>query len=729
MGIVFKKETQQFYLSTEHTSYIIELLDRKILLHAYWGKKLENMLPLISWGGVAASRLPICDVNCPPPFQSSNSLPMEYPTYGTGDMREPAFFASYEDGSRVTSLEYRRHKIYSGKPKLSGLPSSYSDEDDVETLEIELSDDITGLQVTLNYSVFDKKDVITRSVKVRNCGNGTINIEKLASASFESYDADFDVLHLHGDWAREFQIERNAVQHGIMHFNSKCGKSGHLSNPAAAVLEKNAGETFGNVYGIGLIYSGNFDISTEKNSLGSVRTMIGINSFDFSWKLEQGESLQSPEAVMVYSDCGLGLMSRRFHRFYRENLCRGVYKNKERPVLVNNWEATYFDFCESKLLDIAKSAKQIGIDLFVLDDGWFGKRNSENSSLGDWFCNYEKLPNGLAGLGKKILDTGLKFGIWMEPEMVSPDSELYRNHPDWCIHINGRNRNLSRNQLILDLSRGDVCRYITDSVSAILNSADISYVKWDMNRCFSDIGSDKLPSDRQKELAHRYMLGLYGILEELTSRFPNVLFENCSSGGGRYDPGMMYYMPQTWCSDDSDALERMYIQYGASLFYPASTMGAHVSVCPNHQVGRTTPLKMRGDAALLGVLGYEMDLSRASREELELMAQQISFYKQYRDVTAHGDLYRLSSPFEEPFAAWQFISKDSETVLLFAFVLRGRPAEVPKRVILQALDEDGYYEDEIKNRRYSGAFLMNVGLLHKRDEDYISKITVLKKLK
>lgn len=727
MGIVFKEETEQFYLSTVHTSYIIELLAGKIPLHAYWGKRLDDMPPLISWGGVAESRLPICDVNCPPPFQSSNSLPLEFPVYGTGDMREPAFCVLYENGSRVTVLEYCEHKIYTGKPHLPGLPSSYSEDGDVQTLEIVLADHVTGLCVTLSYSVFENKDVITRSVRVKNNGAGTVRIEKLASASFDSYDADFDVLHLHGDWAREFHIERRPVQYGVMHFDSKCGKSGHLANPAAAVLERNADETVGDVYGFGLIYSGNFDISVEKNSLGSVRTMIGINSFDFSWKLKHGESFQSPEAVLVYSDSGLGTMSRRFHSFYRENLCRGIYKNKERPVLINNWEATYFDFTESRLLDIAKAAKQIGIDMFVLDDGWFGKRNSADSSLGDWFCNYKKLPDGLAGLGKKLSDVGLKFGIWMEPEMISPDSDLYRNHPDWCIHINGRNRNLSRNQLILDLSRQDVCDYITDTVSGILSAENISYVKWDMNRCFSDIGSALLPADRQRELPHRYVLGLYSILEELTLRFPYVLFENCSSGGGRYDPGMLYYMPQTWCSDDSDALERMYIQYGASLFYPASTMGAHVSVCPNHQVGRTTPLKMRGDAALLGVLGYEIDLSCSSRQELELMAQQISFYKKYRNVTARGDMYRLCSPFKESFAAWQFISDDSETVLLFTFVLNGRPAEVPKRVTLQALELKEYYVNENDNRRYSGEFLMNVGLTYRRDEDYISNITVLKK--
>lgn len=728
MSIFFSEQKQQFYLNTENTSYIMQLIDGKILLHVYWGSKLEDIPLVTELGYISPGNLSVTDTGLAYPFSSSFGLPLELPCFGTGDMREPAFHAVYKNGSRITCFEYDSYRIFDGKPRLDGLPATYGDNSEVQTLEIKLKDKLTGLVANLQYSVFEKRNVITRSVCFENCGEDNIVIEKAASMSVDFYNSDFLVTNLHGDWAREFQIDKKEIPYGSMHYDSACGKSGHFQNPFIAISKPDATEKFGDVYGISLVYSGNFDISVEKNAIDIVRIQAGINSFDFSWELKSGDSFQTPEAIMVYSSNGFGEMSRCFHAILRENLCRGKYKNEVRPIVINNWEATYWDFTEEKILEMAKKAKKLGIEMLVLDDGWFGERNSDKNSLGDWTCNYKKLSCGLDGLADKLKKIGLKFGIWVEPEMVSPDSNLYRARPDWCIHVDNRARNLSRNQLVLDFSRQDVRDYIIDAITRLLESADISYVKWDMNRCISDWGSALLESKNQQELAHRYVLGLYEVLETITQRFTNVLFENCSSGGGRFDTGMLYYMPQTWCSDDSDAVERIFIQYGASLVYPTSSIGAHVSACPNHQVGRTTPLKLRGDVAMSGQFGYELDITKLTEEETLLIQKQIDFYKKYRKVVLNGDMYRLESPYNDRFAAWEFVSEDRETVMLFTYVISGKPGVKPKNICLQGIDPDSYYEDVETKCRYKGDFLMKFGVARRRNADYLSFVSVYRRI-
>lgn len=729
MSIEFNESKNQFYLHTKKSSYIIELLDGRIPLHAYWGKTLKNMPPMGEWKSTQNATMTPMDTGMPwGQFANFGTLPLEYPVYGTGDMRETAFLAKYDNGSRTTRLECTCHKMIAGKPTLSGLPATYGDESEVQTLVITLRDSLTGLEAELYYSVFEKYDAITRSVRFINKGEKALFINKAASMSVDIYGAgEMELLHLYGWWARERHIERTPLMEGIQKIDSKRGASGHHHNPFIALTEKKADETHGEVYGFSLVYSGSFEAGVELDFYRNARITLGINSFDFGWKLNPDEGFQTPEVVMVFSSEGLGKMSRCYHSLYRNNLCRGEYQYAERPVLVNNWEATYFDFNEEKLLAIAEKAKQLDIDMLVLDDGWFGKRNCDNSSLGDWVCNTENIKGGLKGLGEKLNAMGMKFGLWFEPEMVSPDSDLYRAHPDWCIHAAGRSRSQTRNQLVLDLSRKDVCEYIIKSLSDVLDSAPISYVKWDYNRNFGEMGSALLTPECQQEQAHRYILGLYSILEELNRRFPNVLFEGCSGGGGRFDPGMLYYMPQIWCSDDTDAVERIFIQYGTSIVYPASTISAHVSACPNHQVGRTTPFKMRGDVAMSGQFGYEMDLSALSDDDFEMAKAQVAFYKKYRHVMQYGDMYRLISPYENEgeFAAWQFI-KD-QTVILNTFNIKGIPSASLKRVKLQGLDSDSVYVEESTGKEYSGEFLMNIGVVCECNQDYISTVSVFTK--
>ncbi len=730
MAIIFREQTKQFYLHTDNSSYIIELLEGKIPLHAYWGPRLDNMPPLTTWKSSNFMNFNALDIptSAGGDFQCAGSLPLELPTYGAGDMRQPAFHAQYADGSRITKLEYVGHTITSGKPGLEGLPATYGGAGQVDTLELHLYDALQELSVYLQYSVFPAQDAVTRSVRVVNESDNLVRLLKVASANVDFYDMDADMLHLHGLWARERHVQRVPLTNTATQFGSLRGASSHLHNPFFALLSPDTTETTGDAYGFSLVYSGNFLAEAEKDAFNMVRASIGLGGLDFAWNLNSGDSFQSPEAVLVYAADGIGGMSRRYHRLYRDHLCRGRYQHKERPVLVNNWEATYFQFNEEKLLTIAEKAKALDIDMLVLDDGWFGKRNQDNCSLGDWYVNTEKLPGGLKGLGDKLNAMGMKFGLWFEPEMVSPDSDLYRAHPDWCLHVEGRSRSLSRSQLILDMSRADVQEYVINTVCGVLNSAPIAYVKWDMNRNFSEAGSALLPPEQQQEVAHRYMLGLYRVLETITSRHPEVLFESCAGGGGRYDPGMLYYMPQTWCSDDTDGVERLYIQYGTSMVYPAVSMGSHVSACPNHQVGRTTPFKMRGDVAMSGQFGYELDLSRLSEADLALAKEQVAFYKKYRHVVQWGDMYRLCSPFEEPFAAWEYVAADGNTALLCTYVVAGKPNVGRKRVKLQGLDATAEYKVETDGRVYSGAFLMQVGLAFDRNLDHLSNVTVLTKM-
>ncbi|MFC5450075.1 alpha-galactosidase [Paenibacillus aestuarii] len=709
MPIFYQESSKQFHLQAKETSYIIQILPSGHLAHVYWGKKLHSRH--------APKLPPFIDRPFSPNTGSGkrmfslDTLPQEYPAYGQGDYRHPALETELENGSRITDLRYAGYRIYEGKPQLAGLPATYVEQqDEAWTLEIELKDQISGLQATLLYSVFEQHNALARSVRFLNNSDHSLKLARALSMSVDMPHANYDALHLAGTWAKERHVERSAVTSGSKSIGSSRGASSHQYNPFVALLQPNADEDHGDVYGFSLVYSGNFSATIEVDPFYHTRVSMGINPFDFTWLLEPGETFQTPEAVLVYSAEGLGGMSRTFHKLYRTRLCRGIYRDQSRPVLINNWEATYFDFSEEKIEAIAKAAGELGIELFVLDDGWFGRRNDDTSSLGDWYVNRDKLPHGLDHLAKRVNEQGLQFGLWFEPEMVSPDSDLYRAHPDWCLHVPGRDRTLGRNQLVLDLSREDVCAEVVRRVSSILAGAPISYVKWDMNRHMTEIGSAKLAPNRQKETAHRYMLGLYRIMDEITAAFPHVLFESCSGGGGRFDPGILHYMPQTWTSDNTDAVARLKIQYGTSLVYPVSAMGVHISAVPNHQMHRSTSLKMRGDVAMSGNFGYELDLTAFTEEERELAILQIATYKEVRELVQQGSFHRILSPFDGSEAAWMFVAEDQSEALVAYFKVLAESNEPTKQLRLKGLHPEYVYEMEGTDERYGGDELMYAGI-------------------
>ena len=724
MPIYIDEKEQIFHLKTPNTSYVMKVWRGKYLAHVYWGKKIENFSmenALVSrtsgWSPMTDNEGYTLDFIC-----------QEYPTGCGSDYRIPAISAVYDDGSRTVELVYESYKLSKGKSKLKGLPATYVEsEDEAETLEITLRDRVKNLKVVLMYTAFNDYDAIARSVRVVNDSDKDILLEKVLSGSVDFEDSDYDLVTLSGAWGRERRIERGPIRSGIHNISSNRGSSSHYLNPFFAMCNKNANENYGDVYGYSLVYSGSFTAGVEVDLAFKSRAYMGINDYDFSWKLEPNEEFITPEMIMVYSDAGFGKMSRTFHKLYRKRLVRGKYRDEVRPILVNNWEATYFDFTEEKIVNLAKSAKELGIELLVLDDGWFGKRNGDNSSLGDWYVNREKLPLGIDGLTKRVNEEGLKFGLWLEPEMISVDSDLYRAHPDWCIHVPERVRCEARNQLILDLSRKEVCDYIKDTINKLLKSANISYVKWDMNRNMSQFGSAGLPADRQKEMPHRYMLGLYDIMEDIVSKNPDVLFEGCSGGGGRFDPGMLYYMPQIWTSDDTDAVERLYIQYGTSLVYPISAMGAHISAVPNHQTDRMTSLKMRGDVAMSGNFGYEIDLTKFTDEEKKEVKKQIEEYKELRSFISKSDMYRLKSPYEGNDTAWMFIAEDGCDIFAGYFRILCKVNGGVYRMKFTALDENAIYKVVDEDKEYTGAELMYIGLEVDMWGDYTSKTWRLKK--
>ncbi|WHY92311.1 alpha-galactosidase [Neobacillus cucumis] len=709
MPIEWNEQDGIFHLYNSKVSYLIQIVHGKYPAHLYWGKRVETKqaAAILSYKGRAFSP----STEPAHPQFSLDTLPQEYPAFGNGDFRSPSYQLQTADGSTITEFVYDSHEIFQGKRPLNGLPASYVEaESEAETLVITLVDSKLGIGLHLQYSIYRDFEVITRSTAVEHLGSQQVKILKCMSMSVDFHHADWDWLHLHGTWGRERHIERNPLYHGTQMISSARGASSHQHNPFIALLSKNADEEHGDVYGVSLIYSGNFLASIEVDPFQTARLAMGINSFDFTWLLKPGEIFQAPEALMVYSNEGLGGMSRIFHKFLRKRVCRSAYRDQTRPILINNWEATYFNFNEKKLKSIADAGKELGIELFVLDDGWFGHRDNAKSSLGDWMVDKKKLPNGLEGLGEYLRKKGMKFGLWVEPEMVSPDSNLYRKHPDWCLHVPDRKRTPSRNQLILDLSREDVCNYVINTLTAVFQSAQIAYVKWDMNRNMTEVGSAALPPERQKETAHRYMLGLYRILGSLTERFPDILFESCSGGGGRYDLGMLYYMPQTWTSDDTDAAERLKIQYGTSLLYPAITMGSHVSDVPNHQVGRTTPLLMRCHVAMVGNLGFELNIDKLSGDDKKLVAEQIKQYHKIKELVCFGDLYRLMNPFTGTDSAWMYVSEDKIKAVLFYFKTMASPNPPFQRVKLKGLEAKKSYKLNNGNQEYFGSELMQIGL-------------------
>lgn len=707
MGIIFDETNKVFLLNTKNTTYGIAVTDGMYLNHLYYGKRLEdtNIRYLLR-------------ENEPPFVPSINQreknsfldmAPMEYPETGMGDYRESAFCVRSEGGHRASELSYQSYQIIAGKPELEGLPATWGGEADCTTLELLCQDKTLGMEVQLLYTVFEEEDAITRSVIVKNIGESNFYLEKVLSACLDMDDRNFEVIGLFGSWGRERHIQRMPVGYGRQNIASFKGESGHQEHPFMALVTPETNQDIGEVYAMNFAYSGNFIAQVEKNQFDSVRMLMGIHPEGFTWKLEPGEVFTAPEVVMVYSDQGLGKMTRSFHDLYRNHLIRSSYLHKKRPILINNWEATYFKFDERKLLDIAKEASELGIEMLVMDDGWFGHRENDDSSLGDWFVNEEKLKGGLNKLVEDVKKTGMSFGIWVEPEMISPDSELYKKHPDWALQIPGREITQSRAQYVLDLSRDEVVDAVYEMIANVLRSADIRYVKWDMNRQLTTIGSFQWPADRQGELYHRYVLGVYKMQDRLTKDFPYILLENCSSGGARFDPGMLFYSPQIWCSDDTDAIERLAIQEGTALIYPVSTMGAHVSVCPNHIVGRVTPFETRGDIALLGTFGYELDITKLTEEEKEKVKTQIQNYHKYNDLIREGDYYRLASYSENGFYdSWMIVDKDKKKALVFYVQVFARANGKSRYVRLKGLDAKQYYQ--VDGKRYLGSTLMNAGI-------------------
>lgn len=728
MSIKFEPTQGIFHLQNKQMSYVIQLINGMYPAHVYWGRPIRS-----GQLGTIIQFKERCSFSPNPVKEdrtiSFDTLPQEYPAYGTSDFREPAYQVALPNGSTITELVYDKHRIVSGKSALAGLPSTYVEtESEADTLEIEMVDKVAGLRAILSYTIFEDHAAITRSVRFINEGPADLRLLRALSMSMDYSHSNWDLLQLSGSWARERHIERRALAPGKLTVESRRGSSSHSHNPFVALLAKDANEDYGDVYGFNLVYSGNFAAHAEVDPYATARVSIGINPFDFSWLLEPGQEFQTPEAVMVYSSSGLGEMSRTYHRLYRTRLCRGEFRDQVRPVLVNNWEATYFDFNADKIESIARAGKELGIELFVLDDGWFGKRNDDTTSLGDWVVDKAKLPGGIEDLVARVNKLGLGFGLWFEPEMVSPESELYRNHPDWCLHVPDRRRTEGRKQLILDFSREDVCEGVMSMLRKILSSAPITYVKWDMNRNMTEIGSAALPPERQRETAHRYILGLYRVLEAITTEYPHILFESCSGGGGRFDGGMLHYMPQTWTSDNTDAVCRLKIQYGTSMVYPVSSMGSHVSAVPNHQVHRITSLESRGHVAMSGNFGYELDLTKFTEEENEIVKRQVADYKQIRPLVQFGDMYRLLNPFEGNESAWMIVSEDkTQAMVVFVRVL-AEPNAPLATLRLKGLNPDFDYEIEGAEGTYPGDHLLYAGLpvagLH---GDFQSKIWLLKK--
>ena len=711
MAAVFLEEEKIFKLDTRNTTYVIAVVDdEQFLGHVYYGKKLKEVhldgLLRIHENPFVPSR------NNRDRVSFLDSFPMEYPAHGLGDYRESCINIRTEKGNVGLALSYVSHKITEGKDGLEGLPASFGKAGECETLKIFCEDKVTGLQVILQYGIFDEADVITRSVKVVNTGKEDLYLTKVYSACLDMDNKDFEAISLHGSWARERQIETVPVSHGKYSVESIRGESSHQDHPFLALKTKNADQENGEVYAMHFVYSGNFKAQVQSDQFDQVRMTMGIHPEDFTWKLKEGESFQAPETVLVYSAQGLGQMTRIFHDFYRNHLIRSEYKNQKRPILINNWEATYFDFDTDKLIAIAKQASALGIEMLVMDDGWFGNRCDDNRALGDWFVNEEKLKGGLEYLVDEVNKLGMKFGIWFEPEMISPDSDLYRAHPDYAIAIPGREPSLCRNQYVLDLTRKEVRDYAYECVAKILRSANIEYVKWDMNRQLSDIGSLELPADQMGELYHRYVLAVYEMQERMMTEFPHLLLENCSGGGARFDPGMLYYSPQIWCSDDTDAIERLKIQEGTALIYPLSTMGAHVSDCPNHTVGRVTPFETRGYVALAGTFGYELDVTKIPESDREQIPAQVAMYHKYNDLVREGDYYRIASYAENHyFDCYGVVSKDKKEALYTYVQVLNRPNYHSRRIYLKGLAAEKYYAIGGEEGTWSGEQLMNAGLL------------------
>ena len=710
MSVFYHEKSQTFHLTNGRISYLMKVLPNGTLGQLYFGRAIRDREDFDHLLEFASRPMSSCVFEGNPCF-SLEHCRQEYPSHGSTDFRRPAVELRQPNGSRITSFVYHSHTVAPGKPALDGLPATYCEQDsEAETLTIRLQDELLNVSVYLNYTLFANHPALARSARIVNEGGLELHLTHAMSLSLDLPDREYELLHFSGAWGRERHLKVRRLEQGVQSVESLRGHSSHNHNPFVMLRRPGTDEDQGEVLGFSLVYSGNFLAQAEVDTWDTTRITLGINPFGFDWKLEPGEGFQTPEAVAVYSHQGMGAMSRTFHTLYRSRLARGEWRDRPRPILINNWEATYFNFDEDKLVSIAQAAKRDGVELFVLDDGWFGARRSDRAGLGDWIANPELLPQGIPGLAERIEALGMRFGLWFEPELVNRDSDLDRAHPDWLLQTPGRTPSHGRNQFVLDFSRPEVVDRVHAMMADILSGAKVSYVKWDMNRSITEAYSTALPPDRQGEVFHRYILGVYDLYERLTSAFPHVLFESCASGGGRFDPGMLYYAPQAWTSDDSDAAERLKIQYGTSFCYPVVSMGAHVSAVPNHQVNRATPLSTRANVAYFGTFGYELDLNRLTSEEREQVRAQIAFMKEHRDVIQFGDFYRLLSPFQGNYTAWMAVSPDRRTALVGWYKTLNEVNGPFRRLRLRGLDPALCYTVDGTSAHY-GDELMEVGLV------------------
>lgn len=739
MPITYNKQSREFHLYNDKISYLIKILANEQLGQLYFGKRIPNR------GNhdylVENTYRPVTSYVFDDDYSFSlGNVKQEYPAYGTTDQRRPALDIKQPNGSRITDFKYVSHKIYAGKRKLTGLPATYvEDENEATTLEINLYDELIQVTLCLQYTIFENSAAIARSVKFSNNSDQKYQLKTALSLNLDLPDANYEWLQFSGAWGRERHLHKTPLRPGIQAINSARGASSHMQNPFVILKRPFTTEEQGEALGVSFVYSGNFLAQAEVDEYSVTRLQIGIDPFQFSWCLKPNETFQTPEAILAYTSEGLNQLSQTFQKLYTTRLARGYWRDKERPILINNWEATYFDFIEEKLLSIAKKAKELGIELFVLDDGWFGERTKETAGLGDWYVNRNRLKNGISGLSRKIHDLGMMFGLWFEPEMVNKDSDLYRKHPDYIIETPKRHASHGRKQYVLDFSRKEVVDNIYEQLVKILDEGEIDYIKWDMNRNITECYSIAYPPEQQGEIMHRYILGVYDLYERLIERYPKILFESCASGGGRFDAGMLYYAPQAWTSDDSDAIERLKIQYGTSFGYPQSMMGAHVSASPNEQLGRNTPLKIRGDVAFFGAFGYELDLDKLSSTELASIKKQIELMKKYRSIFQYGTFYRLKSPFEGNIVSWMVVSEDkSQAIVGYYKILNDVNCEY-RRLCLPGLDADTLYNVQEELGSYLGNFtgdeLANIGLVttdasagqNQETTDFYSKLFILER--
>lgn len=689
--IFVSADEKTFHLTNGSFSYIFQCLPDGHLCHIWSGKAVRSVESFAHFHEV----FPRPMTSCPQEgsWYSQEHTAQEYGTFGSSDFRSPALEITHPDGSTLSDFRLASWTVLEGKPALNGLPATYCESaEEAKTLECTLKDEKNDLELVLSWTIFSGRNALARSSRLINHGDKPVYADTVHSLCLDLPDSDYEWMQFSGAWGRERHLKNRKLEQGITSVGSRRGHSSHNHNPVVLLKRENTDENQGEALGVALVYSGNFLIQAECDTYDKTRLLAGIHPDGFRWKLETGESFQSPEALLVWTDKGLNDLSQTFHTLFQKRLARGYWRDRPRPILNNNWEATMFDFDEDLLVKIAGKAKECGVELFVLDDGWFGARRNDRAGLGDWVACPDLLPNGIAGLSKRIRAMGMELGLWFEPEMVNKDSDLYRAHPDWILEVPGRKGCHGRNQFVLDFSRKEVVDAIYDMMCAVLDEANLSYIKWDMNRSITDCFSAALPADRQQETAHRYILGVYDLYERLIARYPEILFESCASGGGRFDPGMLYYAPQAWCSDDSDAVERLKIQYGTSYAYPISSIGAHVSEVPNQQVYRNVPLHTRGNVACFGTSGYELDLNSLEEEELKEVKEQIRFMKDNRELLQFGTFYRLSSPFEGNITAWMVVSEDQKEAIVGWYRTLSHVNQPTSRLQLQGLNPDFRYE-------------------------------------